>query len=915
MTPDQPTYEQLVRENQKLRVRLDEAECALAASGRAPLATEGAPSAGTLSTRQVYEILDGIAAGVLLMDFDGRYLFANQRAANMFGLTPTEVIGRSIFDVLPFEVAQRYLERNRRFIASRSFMEYEDTFELPVGRHTFFIIDQVLTDNYGEGYALLTSSIDITARKHAEHTIRRLAERLELATRAAHMGVWDWDIQKNKLLWDDRMYEIFGMRREDFAGAYESWLNGIHPDDRAASAAISAQAQRGECAYDTEFRVIWPDGSIHVIKADGDVIRDADGTPIRMIGVNYDITARKRAEADLQVALAKYQTLFVSFPLGITVSDEMGQIIETNATAEHLLGLGRAEQHQRQIDSAEWQVVRPDGSPMPSDEYASVRALKEQRIVDNVEMGMITPTGATTWINVTAAPLPLDPQIVVITYSDITARKYVEKALHESQQNLVSLIENTDSNIWSVDTQYRLIVGNRWYHHNVSAVIGRSMTVGECVLVPELPQAAIDEWRAYYDRAMQHGPFSVEINSRFTQEPQTVEYRLSPIMTVTGQVAGVAILGRDITARKQAEAALKSSEARYRSLFDHMAEGYAYCQMIVEDGVAQDWIYCEVNAAFEALTGLHHVRGKRVSEVIPGIREADPGLFEIYARVALTGQHEKFEMFVESLQRWFALSVYSPAEGFFVAVFDVITARKQAEAAMHQMMEELSRSNADLEQFASVASHDLQEPLRAVTGMVQLLQQRYQGQLDARADEYIGLAVDAAARMQALINDLLVFSRVQRRGKPFVPIAVDTVLDHALANLYVAITENAAVITHDPMPTVQADPTQLTQIFQNLIGNAIKFHREVPPQIHISAARRDGAWCFSVHDNGIGISPDYFERIFVIFQRLHPRRDYPGTGIGLALCKKIVERHGGQIWVDSHMGQGTTFFFTLPDRS
>ncbi len=674
MTPEQQTREQLIKENDELRARLAEAKRALADVGDEEpdgagnvsgmttlLSRKRTKTYSTTSEWQVREILDRLAAGVLLVDFDGRYLFANQRAASMFGLTPEALIGKSISDVLSPKVAQTYLERNRRIIAARSLEEYEDSFTLPSGTHSFFIVDQVLTNDHGEGYALLTSSINITARK--------------------------------------------------------------------------------------------------------------------------------QAEADLQVALTKYQTLFDMFPLGITVSDETGQIVESNATAERLLGIGREEQSQRQIDGAEWQVVRPDGSPMPVDEYASVRALKKQRVVDNVEMGVITPAGVTTWINVTAAPLP------------------------------------------------------------------------------------------------------------------------------QGQGQGVVITYGDITARKQAEEALRASEERYRGLFDHMAEGYAYCQMIFEDGVAQDWIYCEVNAAFETLTGLSHVRGKRVSELIPGIRETDPDLFAIYARVALTGQHEKFEVFLKSIQQWFSISVYSPAKEYFVAVFDVITVRKRAEVALHEAIEELTRSNADLEQFASIASHDLQEPLRGVTGMVQLLQQRYKGQLDERADQYIGLAVEASARMQALINDLLTFSRVQRQGKSFIPTVVGHALARALFNLQVAIEESAAVITHDVMPTLLADPAQITQIFQNLIGNAIKFRSADPPQIHISAQNRDGAWCFSVRDNGIGIAPDYFERIFVIFQRLHARRDYPGTGIGLALCKRIVERHGGQIWVESRVGHGATFFFTLPDRS
>src|SRR5579883_3357211 len=250
---------------------------------------------------------------------------------------------------------------------------------------------------------------------------------------------------------------------------------------------------------------------------------------------------------------------------------------------------------------------------------------------------------------------------------------------------------------------------------------------------------------------------------------------------------------------------------------------------------------------------------------------------------------------------------------YFTGIVRDITERKRAEAELRKTAQELARSNLDLEQFAYVASHDLQEPLRAVAGCVQLLRNRYQGQLDARADELIAHTVDGVSRMQTLIDDLLAFSRVGTRGKTFEETDCNTVLDQALADLEVSVRESGAAITHDPLPVVSGDAGQLAQLFQNLLGNAIKFRSQQPPRIHVGARRAAGGWTFSVADNGIGIRPDYFERIFVIFQRLHTRTEYPGTGIGLAICKKIVERHGGRVWVESELGKGTTFFFTISD--
>ncbi len=238
--------------------------------------------------------------------------------------------------------------------------------------------------------------------------------------------------------------------------------------------------------------------------------------------------------------------------------------------------------------------------------------------------------------------------------------------------------------------------------------------------------------------------------------------------------------------------------------------------------------------------------------------------------------------------------------------------RKRAEEALKEKTEELARSNRDLEQFAYVASHDLQEPLRMVASYVQLLARRYKGKLDSDADEFIGFAGDGAVRMWKLINALLAYSRVGTWGKELEPTDCETVLNQSLNNLKLTIEENGALVTHDPLPTVMADNPQLVQLFQNLIGNAIKFRGAEPPRVHVSASRNGNGWTFSVRDNGIGIAPEYAKRIFIIFQRLHSREKFGGTGVGLAICQKIVERHGGRIWVESEVGKGATFSFTLP---
>jgi light-regulated signal transduction histidine kinase (bacteriophytochrome) len=241
-----------------------------------------------------------------------------------------------------------------------------------------------------------------------------------------------------------------------------------------------------------------------------------------------------------------------------------------------------------------------------------------------------------------------------------------------------------------------------------------------------------------------------------------------------------------------------------------------------------------------------------------------------------------------------------------------VTKQRKAEETLKLKVEELKRSNEELEQFAYVSSHDLQEPLRMITSYLQLLQRRYQGNLDKKADMYIHFAVDGAARMQNLIIDLLEYSRVGRRDDK--PESSDSkfILNKVLFDIKAVIKENNATISHDPLPEVMVDPTRMVQVFQNLILNGIKFRSEEAPKIHIAAEKKASEWVFSVQDNGIGIDPQYSERIFEIFKRLNSRDRYSGTGIGLAICKKVIERHGGRIWVESELGKGSTFYFTLP---
>jgi PAS domain S-box-containing protein len=638
----------------------------------------------------------------------------------------------------------------------------------------------------------------------------------------------------------------------------------------------------------------------------------------RLIAANQELEMLRTQGPDgidiLKDAEEKYRALLEAAPDAMVVVNPHGEIVLSNVHAEKQFGYPPDELIGQNVKKI---IPKGFAERLIADDTRTAAEAEAQQIGTGLELTGMRKDGSEFPIEILLSLLASNEGVMVTAaVRDITDRKNTEDQLARMEDKYRGLLEAAPDAMVVVNSSGHVVLLNlqaeRQFGYPPDELIGQSVKK----IIPKgfAERLIADDTRSAVEALAQQMGTGLELTGlRKDGSNFPIEIMLSPLESSEGVLVTAAI--RDITERKRVENALRENEERFRLIVSNVKD-YANI-MLDTDGLIVSWNQ-----------GAEKIKGYRADEIIGKhfslfytAEDIDNGLpkFEL-EQASTTGSFEGESWSVHKDGSCFFASVVltalrdegGPLRGYGQVTRDV-TDRKESEEHLQKTMAELKRSNDELEQFAYVASHDLQEPLRMVASYTQLLAKRYQGRLDSDADEFIAYAVDGCNRMQRLIKDLLSYSRSGANIGTLQPISGETALEEALANLQVTIEENGAVVTHDALPVILTDETQLVQLFQNLVGNAIKYRSAEIPHVNVSATRNGRKeWIFSVQDNGLGIEPRYFDKIFVLFQRLHGRDEFEGTGIGLAMCKKIVDRLGGRIWVDSEPGKGSTFSFALP---
>lgn len=794
---------------------------------------------------------------------------------------------------------------------------------------------------------------DITKRKVAENALKAAHDNLEIkvkertkeledayksaknmeeqlieAQQTAHIGSWNIDLKNNKFWISEEIFNILGIIpfvyesiKDDFISAYDTFLKTIiHPDDQKYIDKLFNELITTGKANCTDLRIIRPDGVVRIIHGNYNLILDENKNPIRAHGTIQDITERKNAEEELKMSEAYYRTIFENTGTATFIVEEDSTISLVNEECEKISGYSKEEIE----GNKKWSEFVYSSYIPKMEEYHNMRRSNSESVLRNYEFEFIDRYSNIKNVTATVAMVP-GTKKSLISLIDITHQKITENDLRKSETQLRIAMDLAKIVSWEYDIKSEMFTFDNHFYVLYGTTEGKEretlMSSGEYAQ-KFIPPEEVPHIRGEIAHALKatDPDYSGNIEGtviRADGERRNINIRFGIVKDENGKTIKIYGANQDITELKKSEYELIRSNERFKAVMDSL-DAVVY----VTDMDTFEVLF--VNKYSRELFG--NIEGKKCWK---SMQTGQTGPCPFCTNKWLLDKNgNPKDVYVWEFQntitkRWYECrdSAIKWINGRLVRmeVATDITERKKLELKsierskiLKNLVDELKRSNEELEQFAYITSHDLQEPLRTVASFTQLLQRRYKGKLDEDADDFMEYMVEASVRMKKMIQGLLNYSRIGKEENELKPVNLENVFNIVLSHLKLKIEENDALITHDAMPVVTGNSQLLVQLLQNLISNAIKFKNpDTALKINISVAKADDKYVICVEDNGIGIEPQYTDQIFKVFKRLHTIDEYKGVGIGLAICKRVVEFHGGEIWVESELNKGSKFCFTL----
>lgn len=746
-----------------------------------------------------------------------------------------------------------------------------------------------------------------------EDTIEQLQfqqERFQRVIEASNTGIWEWNLKTNEVYYSPRWKGILGYQDHELENSFETWQENLHPEDQERMfQAVTDFIKNPEGNFEQEFRMKHKDGHYVWILNRSAVALDKDGHTHFMSGSHLDISTKKQIEEEIAKTNKKFRDFFEHSPLGKSITSIDGKL-SINKRFSEIVGYSEEELSQKNWKEI---TVKED---IPGSEAAIQEMLQSKNPV-TFKKRYIHKDGHIVWTQVRSfAQRDKDgkPIQFLTTVNDITEDLKIEQELKDSESRFRSLFHSVTIPLCFVDNDKKI------------QLLNQKFTKAFGYTIEDIPSEEIWYQKAYPDPDYREWATKTWLEAFLQAEKDKTDIKSLDYKVVCkdGSVKMVNIGGfplkdgflvtlMDITERHQAELKLKESESRFKFLIQSLT--IPLCQLDNDGNFI--WMNDQFTKKFGySVDEMPHidqwwVRAYPDEEYRKWVINNWNGAVEYAHKNKTDIKSDEYIVNCKDGTDKVIIIGGLTLENGLMATFIDVTEIKHAQEKLKTANIQLLNSNKELEQFAYVASHDLQEPLRKVKNYMELFESRYSEAFDDRAKKYLHIVTSGVERMQNLIDDLLHLSRVSTKGKDFEPVDLNDVMKHVTDTLELKIKERNALVNYPNLPVVQADAMQLIQLFQNLLSNAIKYNQN-QPEIKIDIKSKHGFWQINVQDNGIGFDKQFSERIFVAFQRLHARDEYEGSGIGLAVCKKIVERHGGEISATSISGQGSTFNFTLP---